>query len=214
MENHDTFTKNEELMAMVLNELALAGQTPSFMFGDFQLSPQQSGILANAQDADLLFDLHTTWCQDTGQPLEATCFPTRKKSKGRRIDLALANHAGKSAAKGTFVMPHSGLPTHRPLRTFLDLGYFESTFTSDTKAKPFNSIALRHQQLRNEDHKEGFPPNGGPKRYEDILPLEPPEPPPPLETEEDKLVRKALAKHIKTQDEERGTLLMETYQEK
>ena len=35
MENKDTFDKNEELMAMILDELALTGQTPTFLFGDF-----------------------------------------------------------------------------------------------------------------------------------------------------------------------------------
>ena len=78
LENDIAFQNNEELFHMALEELALAGRTPSYIFGDFQLHPQQSPVLGSAQDADLIHDLHEIWCTETGQELEATCFPTNK----------------------------------------------------------------------------------------------------------------------------------------
>jgi hypothetical protein len=172
--DENLYDQNEQLFALALEEIADAGSTPSFIMGDFQTSPMSSDTLGAAVDADLIVDLHAKWCEQQEPIPAATCVP-KPTSTGTRIDLVLANLAGARASQGTTVMEDSGLPTHKPLRTFLSLGHFEGTFTQDAKAKSFLSIQERYAQILDD---EGDQTEFTPKTFDQLLNLEDPLPPP------------------------------------
>ena len=108
---------NESLLSQVFQVLAVLGNVPVLLAGDFNVNLDSSAVIQTAK----WIDACKTCASAQGAQPDPTCF-VRNTSTGTRIDAFLANASSRCLLGEAGVLLDSTLPTHCPIALELKLG--------------------------------------------------------------------------------------------